>query len=239
MPSKQFELADVGTITIVKRAASRSLRLSIRSDGQILVSIPSYASYRSGLAFAASKSAWLQQNTTKPAVLVHGQAVGKAHHLQLLPTRGVTTPRTLVSKTTIMVRYPVALTAESPEVQLAATTACIRALRAQATQLLPMRLKQLAMLHGFEYSAVSIKRLKGRWGSCDNHQRIVLNLFLMQLPWECIDYVLLHELTHTQVLRHGPPFWERMSTLIPNLAAIRKQMRIYQPVLQSPTQTVQ
>jgi len=86
---------------------------------------------------------------------------------------------------------------------------------------------------------VRIKRLSSRWGSCDSHQNIVLNLYLMQLPWECIDYVLLHELTHTQILRHGAPFWDAMGKLLPNLAAIRKQMRGYHPVLQSPPSAVQ
>jgi hypothetical protein len=89
----------------------------------------------------------------------------------------------------------------------------------------------LAQKHGFEYSSVSVKRLKGRWGSCDQHQNIVLNLYLMQLPWELIDYVLLHELTHTRILRHGPDFWAAMQRVLPNVKAIRKEMKQHQPVL--------
>lgn len=239
MPSKSFELADVGSVTVVKRAASRSIRLSIRSDGQIMVSIPSWASYQSGFKFATSKLDWLRNHATKPAVLIDGQPVGKYHHLQLLPTKGITKPRSLVSKTSITIRYPLTMQATSPEVQSIASHTCIRALRAQAEQLLPGRLQELADQHGFIYSQVSIKRLKGRWGSCDNQQRIILNLFLMQLPWNCIDYVLLHELTHTKIMRHGPPFWEYLEPLVPHLGLVRKQMRTFQPVLQSGRQTVQ
>ncbi len=232
MASKQFELAGVGTITITKRPANRTLRLSIKADGAVMVTIPSWASYHSGMRFAQTKVDWIRQQLPTRRLLSDGQPIGKFHHLQLLPTQGLAKPRSLVSKTTIIVRYPTTLTAEAPDVQAAAEAACIRALRHQAEQLLPQRLTQLAAEHNFTFSDVRIKRMTSRWGSCDQQQRIVLNLFLMQLPWECIDYVLLHELTHTKVLRHGPPFWDMMRRLLPNLAAIRQQMRTYRPVLQ-------
>ncbi|HEY1064243.1 MAG TPA: SprT family zinc-dependent metalloprotease [Candidatus Saccharimonadales bacterium] len=231
MPSKQFLLTGFGDITITKRNGNRNLRLSIKPDGSAVVTIPAWATYHSGLAFAQSKLDWLLQQVPEKTMLQDGQPIGKYHHLQLSPTRGLSSPKTLVTKTAVIVRYPIEWPADDQRVQTAAETACIRALRAQATQLLPQRLEQLAEQHGFHFNEVRIKQLKGRWGSCDQDQRIVLNLFLMQLPWECIDYVLLHELTHTKVLRHGPPFWEVMQGLIPNLAAIRRQMRTERPVL--------
>ena len=231
MASKQFVLAGIGEITVSKRRANRSIRLSVKPDGKVVVTIPAWATYHSGVSFAESKLEWIQQQTPARKLLQDGQAIGKYHHLQLSPTRGLSAPKTLVSKTSVIVRFPYDWAAESEPVQAAAEVACIRALRAQANQLLPQRLQQLAHQHGFNFSEVRIKRLKGRWGSCDQKQRIVLNLFLMQLPWDCIDYVLLHELTHTNILQHGPPFWDAMDKLIPNLQAIRKQMRTHQPVL--------
>ncbi len=233
MASKQFPLAGFGEVTITKRKTNRNIRLSIKPNGTVLVTIPAWATYHSGLAFAETKLEWIREQLPIKPVLQDGQQIGKYHHLQLSPTRGLSAPKSLVSKTSIIVRYPYGVAADDQIVQDEAETACIRALRNQATQLLPGRLKQLADQHGFSFNEVRIKRLRGRWGSCDQHQRIVLNLFLMQLPWDCIDYVLLHELTHTKILRHGPPFWAAMQELIPNLAAIRKQMRSQQPVLQS------
>lgn len=231
MPGKQFPLAGVGEVTIVKRATNRNLRLSIKPDGAVVVTIPKWASYHSGLSFAESKRDWIIAQVPERNLLKDGQPVGKYHHLQLSPTRGLQAPRSLVSKTAVIVRYPYDMQPDDSAVQEVAEAACIRALRSQATKLLPQRLEQLAHQHGFHFNEVRIKRLKGRWGSCDQDQRIVLNLFLMQLPWECIDYVILHELTHTQILRHGPPFWDAMKQLVPNLTSIRKQMRQHRPVL--------
>ena len=53
----------------------------------------------------------------------------------------------------------------------------------------------------------------------------------MQLPWNLIDYVLLHELTHTNILRHGPDFWQALEAVLPNMAVLKKTLREYQPVL--------
>ncbi len=120
---------------------------------------------------------------------------------------------------------------QSAEVQAQAERAAVRALKKEAAQLLPQRLESLARQHGFSYNSVGIKRLKSRWGSCNERQDIVLNCFLMQLPWHLIDYVLLHELVHTRVLRHGAPFWNELGKYAKNLPAIRKEMKLYQPAL--------
>lgn len=232
MASKEFDLTGFGPITITKRSGNRSIRLSIKPNGRAAVTIPAWATYRSGLAFAESKLDWLIKQVPEQQLLIDGQPVGKYHHLQLKPTRGLLRIRSMVTKTAVIVRFPITASADDPAVQQAAADACIRALRKQAEQLLPQRLAQLAEQHGFTYTNVRVKRLTGRWGSCDQHRRIVLNLFLMQLPWECIDYVLLHELTHTVIMQHGPTFWAAMGRVVPNLPAIRRQMRTHRPVLQ-------
>jgi predicted metal-dependent hydrolase len=231
MPNKVFRLADFGDITISKRTGNRNIRLSIKADGRVAVSIPAWASYRSGLAFAESKLEWIRKQLPERTILKDGQSIGKYHHLQLTPTRGLHQVKTLVTNLSLIVRYPPELSEDDPAIQTAAEAACIRALRKQAEQLLPERLTQLAEKHGFTFTSVRIKRLKGRWGSCDQYQNIVLNLFLMQLPWECIDYVLLHELTHTKVMQHGPTFWRAMERVVPNVTAVRKLMRQHRPVL--------
>jgi predicted metal-dependent hydrolase len=231
MPNKQFTLDDDLAVTVYKYKSSRHLRLSIAPSGQVRVSIPAWASYRVGLDFAKARQAWIrdQRVTVKP--LRPGQAIGKAHHLAFTAKAAATSVSSRLGGTTVVVSHPVAEQFDSPAVQQAAREACVRALRRQAEQLLPQRLANLAMAHGFSYAGVSVKRLKSRWGSCDQHGQIVLNLFLMQLPWELIDYVLLHELTHTRILRHGPPFWKAMAEVLPAAPALKKKLRNYQPIL--------
>lgn len=233
MPRKQFMLDENVPVSIYKRRTSRSLRLSISSGGEVRVSIPAWAPYSAGVQFARSKYDWILSQRRPAQVLEDGQAIGKAHHLRFVAKPGLGKPASRVVPGAVLVNYPLELGAGDPEVQKAARLACVRALRAQAKQLLPQRLAKLAETHGFSYNGVGIKQLKSRWGSCDQNKDIVLNLFLMQLPWECIDYVLLHELMHTRIMRHGPDFWAAMTELQPDTKALRKRLHEYHPVLDS------
>jgi len=231
MAFKQFALDEHTTVTIYKRRTNRSLRLSIAANGEARVTIPLWVPYKSGLDFARSRLDWIASQQPVKAWLLTGQAVGKAHHLRFVADTTVTKVASRVRFNEVTVTHPAQLPTTDPDVQKLAKTASIRALRNQAEQLLPGRLQQLANQHGFHYRSVSIKQLKSRWGSCDQQHDIVLNLFLMQLPWDCIDYVLLHELVHTEVLHHGPDFWQAMERVLPSAKRLRKQLHGYQPVL--------
>ncbi|MEO8105263.1 MAG: YgjP-like metallopeptidase domain-containing protein [Candidatus Saccharibacteria bacterium] len=231
MAFKRFELTNQQPINIYKRRTNRSLRLSVTAAGEVRVTIPLWASYGVGLAFAQARQDWIADQIRPVIALADGLHIGKAHRLRLYVVPGSTKVRSRISGTEVLISYPPTLDPTSPEVQAAIAAASLRALRKQAESLLPQRLATLATQHGFSYKSVSIKRLKSRWGSCDQHTHIVLNLFLMQLPWDCIDYVLLHELTHTTVLHHGPDFWAAMADVLPDVGRLRRAMRAYQPIL--------
>jgi len=74
---------------------------------------------------------------------------------------------------------------------------------------------------------ITIRKMTSRWGSCSAHNRITLNLLLMTVPMECIDYVVLHELCHFKVRRHGPRFWGLMERLMPDYKERRKTLNTY------------
>jgi len=85
--------------------------------------------------------------------------------------------------------------------------------RLEARMLLPDRLQELARQHGFRYQKVTIRNNRRNWGSCSSRNNISLNLQMMKLPDELIDYILLHELVHTEIKNHRPAFWERLNGL--------------------------
>ena len=91
--------------------------------------------------------------------------------------------------------------------------AIIRALKKSAQTYLPPLLSELANHYGFKYKKVKITGSKSRWGSCSATGSINLSCYLMLLPPHLMDYVLLHELTHTKEMNHGPKFWEILNDL--------------------------
>lgn len=195
--------------------------------------MPYWVPYEAGLQFARSRQAWISQHlqTQQPGHLQHGQTIGKSHRLffEASPVTAKVTSR--VSDSVVRITHPVACTVQDNTVQTVAEKASIRALRQQAESTLPGRLRQLAQQHGFDYRSVQVKQLTGRWGSCDAQKNIILNLFLMELPWTLVDYVLLHELTHTNILRHGPDFWVAMRQVLPDVQVRRKAIKAYRPVV--------
>ena len=88
--------------------------------------------------------------------------------------------------------------------------------RAKAKRGLTRRLKYLASKHGFSYNRVFIRNQKTRWGSCSSKNNISLNMKIVLLPEEFMDYVILHELTHTRIKNHGDDFWAMMNKLVGN-----------------------
>jgi predicted metal-dependent hydrolase len=232
--TRQIDIPDIGNVMLYKRRGNRSLRLSVGANGEIRVTMPYWLPYKAGEQFARTQADWIARHRgPAPAGLQHGQAIGKAHRLHFAPSAQAQEVSTRVRQNQVEVHHPAHVPSGHPTVQAAAQKASIRALRKEAEQLLPQRLQQLAQQENFSYTSVSVKHLKRRWGSCSANQEITLNLFLMQLPWHLIDYVLLHELTHTKVMQHGAPFWQELERHAPHAKQLRKEIAEHHPVLSS------
>lgn len=95
----------------------------------------------------------------------------------------------------------------NPEVQTVLKKLIIEALRFEAKRILPPKVAQFSQQTGLKYSQVKINKSQSRWGSCSSKKNINLSLFLLFLPEELIDYVILHELTHTVEMNHSERFW--------------------------------
>ena len=103
--------------------------------------------------------------------------------------------------------------------------------RAAARKVIVDRLDFLAKKHGFSYNRVFVRNQKTRWGSCSAKNNINLNVNLVRLPDELIDYTILHELVHTRIKNHSQKFWDQMDLLLGNAKKIDKQLSAYEFLL--------
>lgn len=92
-------------------------------------------------------------------------------------------------------------------------------------RILISRLSELSRKYGFSYNKVFIKNQKTRWGSCSARNNINLNIKLILLPGELMDYVLLHELVHTKIKNHSKRFWDELNRFVPNARSLNRQLR--------------
>lgn len=75
------------------------------------------------------------------------------------------------------------------------------------------------------YRQLTIRKSKAKRGSCTSDQKIMLNLSLVSLPREYIQYVIAHEAAHLVEKNHSANFWSVVQTLFPEYKAVRKKMK--------------
>lgn len=231
MAQRIVNLPGLGEVLLAKRRGTKNLRLSIQPDGRVRVGLPAWAPYASGIRFALARREWIKKHRSQIDTpgLVHEARIGKSFRLIFVNDYKVTKTRSRVLGSNITITSNLPYT--SPAVQAAATKASERALKLEAEKLLKMRLKQLARRHCFSYKTLRIKRLRSRWGSCSSDKVITLNYFLVQLPWELIDYVIIHELVHTRHLDHSAAFWKSFEDALPEVKSLRQEIKKYRPAL--------
>jgi predicted metal-dependent hydrolase len=222
---KSIYVDSIGTEVIIsRRRGTRSLRLAVRSDGTIKITVPYTVSEKQAIKFLEQKSDWIAKHHKKPTLLEHGAHIGKSHMLYF-DVSDTDKIRTRLTANKITVRLTKNIAWDSQLAQGAARKASEKALKAEASNLLPQRLTYLAKQKDITYKSCSVKKLKSRWGSCDSANNIILNIYLIQLEWELIDYVILHELAHTNFKHHQTGFWDFLSVLLPDYKVRRKQLK--------------
>lgn len=74
-------------------------------------------------------------------------------------------------------------------------------------------------------NSFGIKDMKTRWGTCNvRDKRIWLNLRLARRPYRCLEYVVVHELTHLIERNHNDMFKEYMDRFLPDWRIIKAEL---------------
>lgn len=214
-------LKKFGKIEFVNSRRAKRVSVKIKANG-LRVSMPSHVSRAYVVDFLLSKEKEILSRQHK---LAKSQS-----HLRIVPGEAIQTA-TFVIKSKLVDRENLyfklinkELTIEIPaHADLEAVTLqtdCWKGisyfLKNEAKRVLPDRVMQLAEKHGFYVKSVKIQSSKTRWGSCSDKKNINLSLYLLLLPENLIDYVILHELCHTKEMNHSEKFWQLMDKVTDN-----------------------
>lgn len=222
---------EFGTIQVRRSAKATQVRLRVAPDGSLKASMPVYAPLfllkRLVKSSRVQLRAMLQQAEPNNDYS-DGMQIGKSHTLIVKSSQKIAAKRV---KQQIIVEVPTGVSLADPRVIKVIREASTTALRTEAKSYLPKRLQYLANQLGFEYERVRFSHASSRWGSCSSTGTISLNIALMKLPFELIDYVIVHELAHTQEMNHSDSFWQLVSQGDPQYKQHRKQLKAETPAI--------
>jgi predicted metal-dependent hydrolase len=80
--------------------------------------------------------------------------------------------------------------------------------RREARERISLIAQSEARALGVEYSRLTLRDQRSRWGSCSSKGGLSFNWRLVLAPHDVLDYVVVHEVCHLRELHHGPAFWK-------------------------------
>jgi len=196
--------------------------------------MPVFVSFTRAEKYIESKNNWLRKNMDKIRIVENNHTVfddqtefRTAEHVLEIERTGRVKPGVVIRSGKIKVLCPLTADIRNKEYQGMIRRGIEAAWRMEAKNYLPVRLCELARIHGFSYNRVFIKNNRTRWGSCSSKNNINLSLHLMRLPEHLADYVILHELTHTIYRNHSKQFWGHLDKITGNAKKLDKELNLY------------
>ncbi|MBE5741327.1 MAG: M48 family metallopeptidase [Clostridiales bacterium] len=101
----------------------------------------------------------------------------------------------------------------------------IRYLKSFAKKYLTMRVSHIAESLHFTYDTIGISSARTCWGSCSFKNKLHFTYKLMLCPKEIVDYIIVHELSHTRVKNHSKAFWDIVAKIYPEYKQCEKWLK--------------
>jgi predicted metal-dependent hydrolase len=86
------------------------------------------------------------------------------------------------------------------------------------------QLTQLAHAYSFDFSRLSVRCQRTRWGSCSSRGTVSINVALLFQKPAVVRYLLCHELAHTRFMNHSAKFWACVAECEPAFRSLDAQL---------------
>ena len=220
----QLSVSDIDVEVTRKDIKNMYLRI-LPPDGRVVVSAPRRMSDADIKSFVASKLPWIREK--RASLLVKRQT--KADNGQAtLPLWGEQYPLSVREGKRFSLeiagneaRLTVRAGASEAEREAYLREWYRAELCRETSRLLPIWEART----GLKCNEWRTKDMKTRWGTCNTRdKRIWLNVQLAKHPTRCLEYVIVHELSHLVEPSHGPAFKALMDGFMPEWRSIKKEL---------------
>lgn len=221
MNTERRQITVKGLRVQVVRKAIKNLHLGVYPpNGRVRVAVPLRVNDDAVRLALVGKLGWIKRQRVKFEVqprqskreMVSGEShyfLGRRYRLSVNPQDGA--PKVLTRKKLIELYVRPGTDARQRERVLR------RWYRQQLKEMIPPLVEKWQAILGVRISEWGIKKMKTRWGTCNPEaRRIWLNLELAKKPSQCLEYILVHELTHLVERHHNDRFISLMNRHLPN-----------------------
>jgi predicted metal-dependent hydrolase len=217
----------------IRRSARRkTLSLCVYPDNRVIVAAPAGISSREIAGFVEKKSGWVRKrldlNREKQEKLPARQFnpgerlfyLGTEHKLEICERRsvGVSCER---GKIIVSIRPEIPAATRAPFIRRQLVTWYAN----MALKKIQERVRHYMRIIGVTPSAVRIKSLRSRWGSCSTRGGVNFAWNIILAPEPVLDYLVVHELCHLVHLDHSAEYWKLVESFIPEHRERRKWLR--------------
>lgn len=215
----ELKIGDVAVDVILKNI--KNIHLSVYPPtGRVRISAPLNSNLDTLRIYAISKLPWIKRNQAKlqnqvretPREYLERESHyvwGKRYLLKIIY---IDAPPKIELKHSQLVMYV------RPNAQKHQMQAILDAwYREQLRHEVPKLIDKWQKLIGVRVNNFYIQKMKTKWGSCNIQAgNIRLNSELAKKPIECLEYVVMHELTHFIESSHNRMFVNLMNMYMPN-----------------------
>lgn len=220
----------LGDITVhVLRKDIKNIHLSVYPpQGRVRIAAPLRLELDTIRVFAISKLVWIKQQQKKlrdqeretPREYIDRESHyvwGKRYLLRVVEVDAAPTVQLQHSKIVLHVR---------PGASAATKEAVVSQwYRGQIKAALPKLLSKWQPMLGVKPTRIFVQKMKTKWGGCNTVAgNIRLNTDLAKKPVQCLEYIVVHELTHLLERRHNDRFIALLSDCMPQWREYREML---------------
>lgn len=210
-------------IVLIERKRMKTCRLKVFPDSSVILSLPEAASDEWAASFLQDKSTWLEKKLDgfkKTVGYAATNEIRTGYSITLLGQDLVFSVVQAENSKVLLDGKIIYVYSTDANDQGALQALFQRWWRKQALEELIQRVDHwypIIEKYGISKPRVYVRRMKTLWGSCSAERgAVTFNLFLIKAKEACIDYVVLHELTHFLYPNHSKLFYAFLSNYMPD-----------------------
>jgi len=214
----------------VIRKSIKNMHLSVYPPtGRVRIAAPLNVDDEAVKLFAISKLAWIKKNQRKfemqerqmPRVFEQREShyfEGKRYLLRV--TEQNAPPRVELKTKTYIDLFI------RPNATIEQRQNCINEwYRNQLKNQIPQLIAKWEPIIGVSVSDWGVKQMKTKWGTCNIEQkRIWINLELAKKPYNCLEYIIVHEMIHLLERHHNDRFYSLMEKYMPQWKFYKEEL---------------